>query len=174
MREVYKQVVNFDMVVYAIKCIVGFIIGYSLYIQFPQYEMYWALLSILLVISPDGSDSKRLAIERTKANFIGSLVGLLCYLLDEPVLTTILIGIIITIVVCALLKLMSVTRTAIVSLIIVFLYEQDKVSVLGAVERFVCVAVGCLIGLMVTLLVSSILGYIKKKSEAIIDDYNES
>lgn len=94
-NKVIKYTIGSDLIIYAIRCIIGFLIGYQLYLQLPEYELYWTLLSIILVISPEAKDSKRLAIERFKANLIGSGMGLLCFFVHAPNAYLILLGIII-------------------------------------------------------------------------------
>ena len=70
-NKVIKYSIGSDLIIYVFRCIIGFLIGYQLYIQFPEHELFWTLLSIILVISPEAKDSKRLAIERFKSNLIG-------------------------------------------------------------------------------------------------------
>src|SRR5690606_13015009 len=109
----------------------------------PEYELYWTIISILLVISPEEKDAKKLTVERFKANLIGSCVGLICYLLPTSEIKMMLLGIVAAIAICYYFKLMSVARTAIVTLIIVVIHEQETMTYWAAVERFVAVAGGC-------------------------------
>lgn len=150
-RNLLALFVNSSVAIYSVRCIIGFIIGYSLYIGLPEYEGYWTLLSILLVLTPEDKDARRLSIERMKANLIGSSVALVLFLIHKPNLLTILIGVMAIIVICYGLSLLNVARTAMATLIIVLIYEQETTSWLGAVERLVCVVTGCLIGLGITL-----------------------
>jgi len=154
---------NSNVCIYTVKCLVGFSIGYFLIREIPNHEMNWTLLSILLVLSPDDKDAKRLAIERMKANLVGSAVGWLCYVIYKPNLYIILLGVVVTIVICYLFKLMTVTRTALATLIIVFIYEQKSASWYSAIERLLCVVGGCLIGVCITLIIAALITFIKKK-----------
>jgi hypothetical protein len=58
--------------IYIMECIIGLCICYTLYKVFPQHQFYWSMVSVLLVIAPDGKNSNRLAFDRMKANVLGS------------------------------------------------------------------------------------------------------
>ncbi|MCP2045303.1 FUSC family protein [Pontibacter sp. HSC-36F09] len=143
---VKRYSIDVDMVLYIIRCTIGFLIGYMLYLAFPQFEFYWTMISILLVLSPEVKDSSRLTVERVKSNLIGSSVGLLCVLLQVPQVLMMVVGIAVSILVCHFFNLMSVARTAVVALVIVVIHEQETMSNWAGVERFSCVALGCVIG----------------------------
>ena len=152
-------------VVYAIRCIIGFLIGYVLYLEFPEFELYWTIISILLVISPEGKDSRRLTVERVKANLVGSSVGLLCFMLPAPEVVLMVLGIVLGILICYLFDLMNVARTAVVALIIVLIHEQETMTPFAAIERFVSVTLGCLIGLAVTTSSAYVIRYMKRHAK---------
>lgn len=78
-NKLIRYSIGSDLIIYGFKCIIGFLIGYQLYLGFPEYELYWTMLSIILVISPEAKDARRLSIERFKSNLIGSGIGLLFY-----------------------------------------------------------------------------------------------
>lgn len=144
---------RFDFVEYNLKCLVGLTVGYVLYKSFPQESgtYLWILISILLSITHD-NDSK-VAYDRMKGNIVGSTVGLLIFLLHNPPnLPTIGLGVVMTIAICSFLKLITVSRTALVALIIVVIYEESHSSWTGAAERLASVLIGCLIGLMINYL----------------------
>ncbi|PVY37346.1 FUSC family protein [Pontibacter virosus] len=138
--------IDVDVVLYIIRCIIGFLIGYTLYLAFPQVEFFWTMLSILLVLSPEIRDSSMLTVERIKSNLIGSSVGLLCVWLPVPQVLMMVIGIAVSILVCHFFNLMDVARTAVVALVIVVTYEKEVITNLAGVERFLCVTLGCVIG----------------------------
>ncbi|MGV7107962.1 FUSC family protein [Flavobacterium sp. U410] len=163
LEKLIKHSIGSDLAIYIFRCCLGFWIGYELYLHFIDHQLYWALLSIVLVISPEAKDSKRLAIERFKANFIGSGMGLLCFLIGTPNFLIIITGIILSIVFCYVFNLMNVVRTAIVALIIVLIYEKNNMSWIGAVERFSGVALGCFIGLAITVITSYGINFLRKK-----------
>lgn len=146
-----------------VRCVLGFIIGYTMMLHFPQYELFWGLLSIILVISPEGKDSRRLTQERVKSNFIGSAVGLLCHLIDETKTSVLIIGILLTITVCHLFKVMNMARVAIVTFLIVMLQTTNHTEIATPILRFLTVGFGCITGLSVTLLTSVVIRHYKKK-----------
>ena len=84
LNKILQYSIGSDLVIYVLRCLIGFLIGYQLYLYFPEYEAYWTLLSIILVISPEAKDAKRLSVERFKSNVIGSILGLGCFIVYEP------------------------------------------------------------------------------------------
>ncbi len=135
---------------YILKCLAGVAVGYLLYRAFPDQsgQFLWLLLSILLSITHD--NSSKVALDRMKGNVLGSLVGLFVYLLHNPAnLLTICLGVVVTITICTLLKLVLVARTALAAFIIVLLYEDAHSSWEGAAYRMASVIVGCFIGLVI-------------------------
>lgn len=153
-------VLHSEVMIYAFRCLIGIVLGFLLIWSFPSYEGYWTLLSIILVISPEEQDARRIAIERMKANLIGSSVALVIFLLHKPSLPVILIGAIAVVIICYGFELLNVARTAMATLIIVLLYEE-KTTWWGSVERLICVTIGCVIGLGVTLSTSWIIGKVR-------------
>jgi uncharacterized membrane protein YgaE (UPF0421/DUF939 family) len=162
-RATLSALINSNVLIYSLKCAIGFLVGFSLYAIFPQYEVNWAILSIILVLSPEDKEAKRLALERMKANLIGSVIAVVLFFFHEPNLQMMIIGALLVIAVCYLFGLLNVSRTALATLIIILLYEQEKTSWIGAAERLICVVGGCLIGLGITLVVESLLEWIRHK-----------
>jgi uncharacterized membrane protein YgaE (UPF0421/DUF939 family) len=135
---------------YNAKCLVGVAVGYLLYKAFPQQSgLYlWMLISILLSITHD--NNSKVAYDRMKGNVLGSAAGLFTFFLHNPPnLFTICIGVAMTIAICFQLKLIGVSRTALVAFIIVVLYEEAHSSWEGAVYRMAAVVGGCGIGLVI-------------------------
>ncbi|MGO9115263.1 MAG: FUSC family protein [Thermoguttaceae bacterium] len=151
--DVFKEIAGvsrLEFCEYNVKCFVGVTVGYFLYKAFPQQsgQYLWLLISILLSITHD--NNSKVAYDRMKGNVLGSAAGLFTFLLHNPPnLLTICIGVALTIAICFSLKLISVSRTALVAFIIVVLYEEAHSSWEGAVYRMASVVVGCLIGLVI-------------------------
>ncbi len=164
-ENILKFSLGSDLVIYISRCIIGFLIGYTLYMSFPEHHLYWTLLSIILVISPEAKDSLKLALDRFKSNLIGSGIGLICFFIEGPRVWVILFGIILAILVCHWLNLLSVARSAIVAMIIVLIFENELVTWTGALERFFSVTLGCLIGLGITRSTSFLLNYLRKHAD---------
>lgn len=148
--------------IYITRCIIGFSIGYFLMLTFLKYDLFWALLSILLVISPEASHTRKLSTERVKANLIGALSGLVAVFIPFDIHFKIVAGIILAAVFCNLFQLLNVSRTAIVAVIII-LIEKPNEGFMAPVERFLSVLLGCLIGLLVTVITSFFIKFLHKK-----------
>jgi uncharacterized membrane protein YgaE (UPF0421/DUF939 family) len=144
-----KQV---DFLLYVLKCLIGAVIGFLIYRSFPEGGA-WTLVSILLVLSPEGKDAIKLAEVRIKANLVGASTGLVLFFLHPPALIMICLGVVIVLVICELLKLHVATRSALASVIIICIHESGQYFWQVAVERAAGVIGGCLIALLITYLV---------------------
>ncbi len=158
-----RSYVTSPLLIYITRCFLGFSIGYKLYMSFPEHELLWTMISIILVISPEGKDSRRLSIERFKSNMVGSAVALACILMHEPNFYVILVGIILTIITCYLFNIMNMARVALVTLLIVLVQPHTTQAELAPIYRFASVTMGCIIGLLITIFTSMILRYAKRK-----------
>ena len=76
--------------IYLIKCVIGAAICYLFYIFLPQYPVYWALISVVIVFSPDNSN--KLAYDRIKSNLLGASIGMILFLIPIPNILLICIG----------------------------------------------------------------------------------
>jgi len=138
----------------------------SIDVAFPKYDLFWLLLSIILVISPEGKDSRKLTIDRVRSNFIGSFVGLFYLLItQELALELLMLGIIITSIICYLFKVMNMARVAIVAFLIILLQPHLSNIEFTPIVRFATVTLGCLIGLMITVCTSIVIRKLKKHYE---------
>lgn len=156
--------ISSQLLIYIFRCLLGFLIGYYLMIAFPDYELFWGLISIILVISPEGKDARKLTLDRVKSNFIGSGVGLLCVMINtNPNIPLIMLGIVITCIICHLFNVMNMARVAIVALLIVLLQKHVSDINLTPILRFASVAIGCLIGLSITIITSIFIKKLKFK-----------
>lgn len=154
---ILRYTLHSDFIIYTIRVLIGFLLGYILFVSFPEYSVSWTLISIILVISPQENESKKIAIDRAKSNFIGSAIGLSLYFAPISQLYAMIIGILSSLIICKALNIMAVARTSMVALIIVYLHEQESRSYFAALDRFGCVCVGCLIGLSVILSTRNII-----------------
>jgi uncharacterized membrane protein YgaE (UPF0421/DUF939 family) len=142
--------------IYIAECIIGICICYSMYTYFPQHQFYWSMVSVVLVIAPDGKNSNQLAFDRMKANTLGSSIGLLLFLANHPNLFLICIGVTLTIVTGIFLKLNTAMRSSLSSLVIVMIHEAQQNSTWHiAFERMGCVMFGCIVGLLITITFNS-------------------
>jgi len=150
---------NSPVFFYTLKCLVALSVGYWFFTRFPNHEFYWTLISLLLVMAPDSKDSVKLSFDRMKANTIGSITGLILFVMPRPVFFLLSLGVIITITICSILKLMNVGRTALAAMLIVMIHEKNGNNWEVALERMGCVILGCIIALVV----SFIFGLFEKK-----------
>lgn len=157
LHQFIKQLITSQLAVYIVRCVIGFLLGYWLMHRFPEYEPFWALLSIILVISPEGKDSRRLTGERVKSNLIGSSVGLLCHLIHPTTIFMLVAGIVFTSIICHLFKVMNMSRVAIVAFLIVMLQSHTLNENTAPLFRFATVAFGCFTGFAVTVFTSIII-----------------
>ena len=135
---------------YLLKCLLGVVICYILYIKIPKYPFYWAIVSVVVALSPD--DSNRLAYLRMQANLLGCSVGLCLYLIHLPPLLLLCIGILFTISIGSALKITSALRSAMAALVIVMIHQEVLRQWYLPLERVLCVVAGCLVALLVTLI----------------------
>lgn len=170
-KTLLRYSLHSDFIIYLIRILIGFSIGYFLYIRFPQYSAIWTLISIVLVITPDDKEATKIAIDRTKSNLIGSATGILFYFTNLPQMWSMLLGIITSVAICRLFNILSVARTAMVAMIIVVVHEQQLKSYIAALDRFACVTIGCIIGLIVTLITSYLIKILRNKYT--MDIFNE-
>lgn len=158
----FRTFIFSPIVIYIFRCALGFSIGYLLMKQFPEFDLFWALLSIMLVISPEGKDSPRLTTERVKANFVGAFSGFVVVFLPLSIFFKTLIGIVFAAVLCNIFKLLNVSRTAVVTIIII-LIERPNDGLTASVERFISVLIGCVIGLLVVISTGYLIRFLHKK-----------
>ncbi|HTI12870.1 MAG TPA: FUSC family protein [Puia sp.] len=144
---------------YLIKCVAGVIICYILYKEFPRYPFYWAIVSVVIALSPDNSN--RQAVDRMKANILGCAVGLCLYPVHVPNLLLLCLGIVLTICVGITLQLTTTLRSAMAALVIVLIHEEQLKQWYLPLERVLCVVAGCLVALIVTLLFNQIARFLK-------------
>ncbi|WP_060872631.1 FUSC family protein [Myroides odoratus] len=153
-HELIKKVITSAVFIYTVRCLLGFCIGYYFYIYFEDHETLWTIISIILVISPEGQNSKKLSIERFKSNLVGSVVGLICLELHTPNLVVILFGILLTILICYFFKILNMARVALVSLVIILVQPISGLTEMTPLWRFLAVTIGCLIGLLIVIFTS--------------------
>ena len=149
---------------YIIKCMIGAVICYWLYEAFPQYPFFWALISVVLVVSPE--NDKKLAYLRIEGNFLGSAIGLLLFFFPLPTIIILCLGISLTIIIGFILKLHASVRTAVAANVIVLFQEKEAHNWKVALTRVGSVLVGCVVGFLITVLFARLekVGNKKRKS----------
>lgn len=138
------------LVIYVVKCVTGVFIAFSLARLLHYSDYIWCLISIMLVLSPDGNDAPALAISRMKANLVGAGAGLVMLIINPATVMMVAGAVIITIILCYYTKLENATRTALAASIIVTLHESGKHIWNIALERIIAVIAGCILGIIIT------------------------
>ncbi len=141
-----------SLLVYAAKCITGSLIVFSISSLINYNDFGWALISVMLVLSPDGKDAVPLAITRIKANVVGAAVAVLCLLVSPENMWSMSVAIAITLSFCYLLKLDAGIRSALAACIIIMMHNEGKHSWGTALERIISVLGGCVLALVITFL----------------------
>ncbi|MTG97117.1 MULTISPECIES: FUSC family protein [Myroides] len=159
------RIITSPVTIYTIRCTIGLAIGYALLLQFPDYQLIWTIISIMLVISPEGKNSKKLSVERFKSNLVGSIAGLICLEIQPNVnFYVCLLGVFITILTCYFFNILNMARVALVALLIILI--QPHTTEMGVeitpVIRTLSVTIGCLIGLLITVFTSIIIRSLKR------------
>jgi uncharacterized membrane protein YgaE (UPF0421/DUF939 family) len=139
-----------SLLTYSGKCVTATLIVFLLSTLFNYHDIGWCLISVILVLSPDGKDALSLAITRIKANLVGASVGLVCLLFSPANMFTISIALTITLSLCYFFKFDAAVRSALAATIIIMLHEEGKHLWDTAIERVIAVLAGCILGLVIT------------------------
>jgi uncharacterized membrane protein YgaE (UPF0421/DUF939 family) len=160
--EISRSMYSTANAVYIIKCLTGILICYGLYKYIPQYPFYWAMVSASVSLSIDNSTDQ--AFNFMKSNILGCAVGITLYPLHLPEILILSIGIVSTICIGIALNITETLRSALVSLGIVIVKEEQEKHWFVALERVTCIIVGCVVGLLVTVFFSFIMQRISRKN----------
>lgn len=162
-KSLIQQIITSPLIIYTTRCFIGFYIGYLLFLKIPSFEVLWTLISIMLVISPEGKHSKKLSVERFKSNLVGSIVGLVCLEIQpDPNLYISLLGVFLTIMTCYLFNILNMARVALVALIIILVQPHTGDVEATPFIRCLAVTAGCVIGLSITVVTSTIIRRLKR------------
>jgi len=138
--------------VYAGKCITGALTVFIVGKLINYSDVAWCLISVMLVLSPDGRDSVPLALTRIKANFTGVAVGVFFLWVSMSNMWLISAGLLMTLALCYLMQLDTGIRSALAATIIIMLHEEGRNLWEAAFERIISVIAGCLLALAITFL----------------------
>ncbi len=135
---------------YIAKCVVGFAVlsGIGEVANIP--DMTWVVISMLLVLSPDGKEAIPLTVTRVKSNMIASVASVIFLALVANITLAICCSIVVTILGCYYFRLMAGSRAALAAVVIVSLHPLGTHLWSTAAERVAAVVVGCAVGLLLT------------------------
>ena len=146
------------MFVYIAKCVSGVLLCSLLSLFFSQWIDYtWSLISVVLVLSPEGKDAVELSLTRIKANLVGASVGLLMLLSQVPWPWNIATGAALALFICDRLKLNAAARSTLAAVIIILLQPESQTLWSSAINRIGAVITGCVLGLLITFVFHSFI-----------------
>ncbi|MBI1767851.1 MAG: FUSC family protein [Bacteroidetes bacterium] len=149
---------NKMMLVYVAKCVSGVLLCSLLSIYFSEWIDYaWSLISVVLVLSPEGKDSVELALTRIKANLVGASVGVLMLLSQISWPWNLAAGAALALFICDRLKLNAAARSTLAAVIIILLQADGQTLWGSAINRVGAVITGCALGLMITFVFHSFI-----------------
>lgn len=140
------------LLIYMAKCSVGCLTVFGLADWFQLPELGWLLISLVLVLSPDGKDALQLAVSRILANIAAAVASLLVLTLHLPDVGTIALGFVITLLICYVCRIMSGSRSALAGVVVIALHEEGPFTGYTALERAFFVISGCALGLIITMI----------------------
>jgi uncharacterized membrane protein YgaE (UPF0421/DUF939 family) len=145
-----------SLLIYIAKNIVGVAFSYLISWFVPRIDFAWCLISVVLVLSPEGTDSITLAITRIKANLVGAFTGMLILLsgLERPY--NMAAGSIISLFLCDRLKLTAGAKSTLAAMIIVLMHPEGRHLWDSAFERITAVILGCILALIITFIFHSL------------------
>ena len=146
------------MFIYIAKCVSGVLLCSLMSLFFSQWVDYtWSLISVMLVLSPEGKDAVELSLTRIKANLVGASVGLLILLSQMPWPWNIAIGAALALFICDRLKLNAAARSTLAAVIIILLQPESQNLWSSAINRVGAVVTGCALGLLITFVFHSFI-----------------
>lgn len=117
----------------------------------------WSLVSLMVVLSPEGKDALDLALTRIRANCVGAAVGIPILLLLVPIPWNMVLGAGCSLYLCDRLGLNVAARSTLAAMIIVLIQREGAHPWEGAVNRVLAVVTGCFLGWLVTYVFHSLI-----------------
>lgn len=152
------MILNKTLAVYIAKCVSGLLLCSLLAVFFGQWIDYsWSLISVVLVLSPEGTDAVELALARIKANLVGASVGVLLLFSQVPSPWNIALGAALALFICYQLKLQAAARSTLAAVIIILLHHEGANLWSSALGRVSAVITGCALGLLITYIFHSMI-----------------
>jgi len=151
------MVFNKSLVVYIAKCVSGVLLCSLLSVYFSEWIDYpWSLISVVLVLSPEGTDAVELALTRIKANLVGASVGVILLFTHIPAPWNIALGCVVALLICNQLNLNAAARTTLAAVIIILLHHEGAKLWSSALSRVGAVITGSVLGWLITYIFHSL------------------
>lgn len=152
------MIFNKTLGVYIAKCVSGILLCSLLSLFLGEWIDYsWSLISVVLVLSPEGTDSVELAMTRIKANLVGAGVGVLLLFSQVQSPWNIALGAALSLFICYQLKLNAAARSTLAAVIIILLHHEGTTFWGSALSRVCAVITGCALGLVITYIFHSLI-----------------
>jgi uncharacterized membrane protein YgaE (UPF0421/DUF939 family) len=149
---------NKTLLIYIGKCVAGILLCYLIsYFMGGWIDYPWSLISVVLVLSPEGKDALDLSLTRIKANTVGALIGVLILLAGVPTPWNIAAGAVLSLFACDRLGLNTGARSTLAAMIIILLHDEGGHLWDAALSRVLAVGVGSLLGLGITYVFHSLI-----------------
>ena len=160
------------LIIYIAKCVTGILLCFFVTRLLSEWVDYtWCLISVVLVLSPEGKDALDLVRTRIKANLVGAATGVLMLVSAIPSPYNIAVGAIISLFVCDQIKLNSGARSTLAAVIIILLFDEPGPHIWdSALTRIIAVVLGCMLGLIITYTFHSLI----KINEPVINSEAEN
>jgi uncharacterized membrane protein YgaE (UPF0421/DUF939 family) len=141
---------NKSLLAYIAKCMAGILLCSLICYFFTWIDYRWSLISVALVLSPEGKDALELTLTRIKANLVGAGTGVVLLLSELPNPYNIAVGAALSLFICDRLNLNAGARSTLAALIIILLHNEGSHVWDSALNRVSAVVIGCLLGLGIT------------------------
>ncbi len=145
--------------VYIGKVAAGVLACFALSFAVTRIDYIWSLISVVLVLSPEGKDAQALAFMRIKGNIVGCLTGVLFLFAEIANPVHIIAGAAVALFICHRLKILEASRSTLAALIITLMSTGATNPWEAAFTRVAAVVAGCIIALAVTWLFHSLLKF---------------
>lgn len=143
--------------IYIGKVTTAIILCYLLSHAVSKIDYIWAMVSAMLVMSPEGKDAIELSLIRIKGNIIGVLVGVLFLIVELENPVNLVAGAAVSLFACHRLRLMAGARATLVAMVITMMHTESADHFSAAVTRVAAVVAGCAIALLATELFHNVL-----------------
>lgn len=158
----FRSFIFSPIIIYIFRCLVGFSHWFLAHENTSKCRFILGIAFHHVRDFSGRKDSPRLTLERVKANLIGASSAFIVIALPIDMFYKIMVGIVVSAVLCSVFILLNVSRTAVVAIIII-LIEKPNDGFMASIDRFLSVLVGCTIGLLVVIFTGSLIKFLHKK-----------
>ena len=155
---------HFEAILFSAKAAVAAVVAVLCYDDFGLPGAGWAAISAVLVIQPDLHSSFKASLTRVVANLAGAFGGAALNVAIGHTLPALAIGVMLTGLICYLLKADDAMRPAFAAVVIV-IFTSDASKWNNSLDRVIAVVVGCICAMAVGFLFDKLSGEFKKSQK---------